>query len=323
MAITELEFIVEPSDTQVNRTILPAITVALKDETGAVVSTATDQVTIAIEDNPSGGVLSGTTTRRAVAGVAVFNNLKIDQPGVDYTLRASSDVNDPCTSLSGIPTTGLQFDHSGGCVSGEDGADLLFWPDSFSSENDLTNIVTSTCPNVAAAFLNGLSVVQYGGNELPSTFRLDRSLPVSVFTYVSVMRCTADTSLVPRTLLGEDWFEGGAPEIRIFDGKISLAKQGVVVIGSSETTIDSDNFHTVAVTYDGTTARFFLDDSPDGVTVNAQEFTRPIRNQGAGAPNQNFIGYIAEDLLWNVVLDPEEQLPAVFAALRARWAHLP
>lgn len=92
MPVSILEFIVEPSDTPPDQRILPAIKVALKDDLGEIVSTATNQVTIAIDNNPSGGVLSGTTARNAVAGIATFNDLKIDAPGVGYTLVASVNV---------------------------------------------------------------------------------------------------------------------------------------------------------------------------------------------------------------------------------------
>lgn len=100
MGVTQLEFITEPSDTQANSVILPAVQVALKDEAGDVVTSATDPVTISIEDNPSSGVLSGTLTKNAVAGIATFSNLRIDQPGVDYALRATANISDPEVGLN-------------------------------------------------------------------------------------------------------------------------------------------------------------------------------------------------------------------------------
>jgi len=99
MPVTQIEFITEPSDTQINSTILPAVRVALKDDAGEIVTTATDEVVIAIENNPGGGVLSGTLTKRAVAGIATFSNLRINQPGVDYTLRATADIAEPAEGL--------------------------------------------------------------------------------------------------------------------------------------------------------------------------------------------------------------------------------
>jgi hypothetical protein len=90
--VTQLEFTTQPSDTEVDATIVPAVRVELKDEAGDTVVTATNAITIGIEDNPGGGTLSGTLTKNAVAGVAIFNDLSIDQPGVDYTLRATAEL---------------------------------------------------------------------------------------------------------------------------------------------------------------------------------------------------------------------------------------
>lgn len=321
MSVTQLEFTVQPSDTPVDRRILPAVRVALKDESGAIVASATDSVTIAIEDNPGGGVLLGTLTRNAVAGVAVFSNLRINAPGVDYTLRASADVSDigPCSALP-VELPGLLFDHVGACIVGEEGDNVHLWPDSSDQENDLENPSTISCPTVKAGFLNGMNVARYGDNEQPSTIALQVPVAVPVFTYIAVMRCDVDTSATPRTLVGRDGITGGSPQVRIFQGKINLAKQGVVTIGASATPMNTADFYTVAVTYDGFTAKFYLNGSPDGTVNNEQEFTQPITHQGAGAPNENFHGYIAEDLLVDAVLTLEE-LTAAFTALRDRWQH--
>ncbi len=47
-------------------------------------------VTIAIGDNPVGGTLTGVTKVKPVAGVATFEDLSINRPGVGYTLVASA-----------------------------------------------------------------------------------------------------------------------------------------------------------------------------------------------------------------------------------------
>ncbi len=225
----------------------------------------------------------------------------------------------PCSLLAGVPATNLQFDHVGACVVGSDGADLTLWVDSSSAANDLSNVSTSTCANIKAAFLNAANVVQYGANEAPSTMALDSSVTVSAFTYIAVIRCTVDTSGVPRTLIGNDGNNGGA-SIRIFQGKISFVRQGVANIGSSTTSMNTSTFYTVGLTYDGTNAAFYLNGSADGTASSAQTFTQPIRSQGAGNANENYIGYIAEDLLWDAVLSGGD-LTTVFSALQARWAH--
>src|SRR5207244_3128523 len=69
--------------------LTPAIQVALQDA-GGNLTPATNPVTIALGTNPTGATLSGTLTRSAVAGVATFDDLKIDKAGSGYTLTATS-----------------------------------------------------------------------------------------------------------------------------------------------------------------------------------------------------------------------------------------
>ncbi|HET9708168.1 MAG TPA: Ig-like domain-containing protein [Gemmatimonadales bacterium] len=85
-----LAFTVQPSATAGGGTIAPPVTVTAKDQFGNVSSSFTGTVTVAIVDNPSGGSLSGTLSEAAVAGVASFNDLAIDKPGVGYTLGATA-----------------------------------------------------------------------------------------------------------------------------------------------------------------------------------------------------------------------------------------
>lgn len=87
---TQLAFQVQASNTPLNTAITPAVQVAVEDSTGAVVTSSTAPVTVALYSDPNSGVLSGTLTVNAVNGIATFPDLKIDTLGTGYTLRASS-----------------------------------------------------------------------------------------------------------------------------------------------------------------------------------------------------------------------------------------
>src|SRR5262249_49568454 len=63
--------------------------VEVRDALGNLVSSAATSITVAIGANPSGGTLSGTTTRAATAGAATFSGLGIDRPATGSTLTAS------------------------------------------------------------------------------------------------------------------------------------------------------------------------------------------------------------------------------------------
>lgn len=97
-AATQLDFEQQPSDTAAEALIDPPVTVRAEDDDGNLVDTFTDDVTIAIDDNPAGGALSGTTTVAAEGGVATFDDLSIDEVGDPYTLEARADDLDPVTS---------------------------------------------------------------------------------------------------------------------------------------------------------------------------------------------------------------------------------
>ncbi|SET30373.1 S8 family serine peptidase [Stigmatella erecta] len=84
----KLAFIKQPANGPVG--ILAPVQVAVQDKFGNINTTSTANVTIALDANPAGGTLTGTTTVAAVAGVATFNNLKITKLGAGYTLAATS-----------------------------------------------------------------------------------------------------------------------------------------------------------------------------------------------------------------------------------------
>ena len=87
--VTHMAFVQQPTDTNVNATISPAVAVELLNANGNLVTSASDSVTLSINTNPGGGNLGGTTLVSAVNGVATFSDLSIDAVGTGYTLDAS------------------------------------------------------------------------------------------------------------------------------------------------------------------------------------------------------------------------------------------
>jgi hypothetical protein len=81
---------IQPTDTLRNAVISPAVLISLRDEANAAVGRSGIPITFRIEDNPSGGTLSGTLTRFTNAqGVVNFDDLSIDLVGDGYTLVAA------------------------------------------------------------------------------------------------------------------------------------------------------------------------------------------------------------------------------------------
>jgi hypothetical protein len=89
-----LVFVVEASATRANQAITPAVRVAAHDIYSNVVTSFTDEMFMNIGTNGSplqNGKLDPAGTHRAAsAGIATFEDLRIDQVGVGYTLAVSA-----------------------------------------------------------------------------------------------------------------------------------------------------------------------------------------------------------------------------------------
>ncbi len=89
-AAAKLAFITQPSNTGVNRSIAPAVQVAIEDANGSIVAGATNPIVIAIGTNPGPGTLAGTPTGNPANGIATFSNLTINTIANGYTLTATA-----------------------------------------------------------------------------------------------------------------------------------------------------------------------------------------------------------------------------------------
>lgn len=87
-------------------TSIGTVSIAVKDNADNVVTSYDKPVSVAIGVNPAAGVLSGTVTANAVAGIATFGNLTINRSGNGYTLVASGNGLVGATSQSFGMTAG-------------------------------------------------------------------------------------------------------------------------------------------------------------------------------------------------------------------------
>ena len=95
-AANKLAFSVQPGNAGAGVALSGPPTVVVQDGFGNTVTSSTASITAAIASNPGGGVLTGTTTRNASSGVAVFTGLGVTQPGTGYTLSAALQRADNC-----------------------------------------------------------------------------------------------------------------------------------------------------------------------------------------------------------------------------------
>jgi hypothetical protein len=95
-----LAFAGQPGAAVAGQALSPAVTVAVEDRFGNVVTAdSTDAVTVALAGGPAGAALAGTTTATVQNGLATFRNLVLVQPGTGYRLSAGG------TGLTGAGST--------------------------------------------------------------------------------------------------------------------------------------------------------------------------------------------------------------------------
>src|SRR5207249_8180925 len=78
---TQRVFTLQPTTATAGGTIKPAVRVTARDALGNTATGFVGNVTVAIGTNPAGGTLGGTRTFAAIAGVATFPSLSINQAG--------------------------------------------------------------------------------------------------------------------------------------------------------------------------------------------------------------------------------------------------
>ncbi len=105
-AATQLQFTQPPTNVNPGTPISPAITVAALDQFGNTATSFTGNVTLGFGANPGGSTLSGTNPQPAVAGVATFNNISLNNAGNNYTLTAAAagltGTTSPTFNVSGV-----------------------------------------------------------------------------------------------------------------------------------------------------------------------------------------------------------------------------
>jgi Bacterial Ig-like domain (group 1) len=155
---------------------LAAVAVTVQDALGNTVTAFTGDVSVAIGNNPGSATLGGTTTVKAVNGVATFSNLTLNRPGTAYTLAFSS------SGLSGVISSA--FD-----VTAGNAAKLVFGPmtstaDAGNSMGSVLVMAQDADGNTVTSF-TGVVTVAIGTNPGASTLSgtLARAAVAGVATF--------------------------------------------------------------------------------------------------------------------------------------------
>ena len=150
-AATELVVTGQPGNTAAGTAMAPPVQVTARDPFGNTATGFAAGVTVAIATNPSAGVLTGITTRPAVAGVATFPDLSIDKSGAGYTLAASANGL--------LPDTSTTFTISAGSVS-QSQSTVSAAPTSITASNgSSTSTITVIAKDAFGNLIQGATVV--------------------------------------------------------------------------------------------------------------------------------------------------------------------
>jgi hypothetical protein len=182
--LAKMAFVQQPTTASVNQSISPSIKVAMEDQDGFVVESATNTVVLSIVNNPSGATLGGTKSKDPVAGIATFDDISIDTIGTGYTLRAGTNpstisrpTSDPFDIVAGTPA-GLAFAaQPSDSITGQAIAPAV----QVSIVDSLGNIVTSATNAVTIAIANNP-----GGSTLSGTTTVNAVNGVATFADLSL-----------------------------------------------------------------------------------------------------------------------------------------
>ena len=136
-----LAFSTQPGNSTVGSPLAGPPTVVIQDGFGNLTA-STASITVALGTNPVGAILSGTTTNSAIAGVASFSDLSVNQAGTGYTLSASA------AALTGATSDSFS-------ITGSAGVSLAASPASLAAGNPLT-VSWAQIPNPTQADWIGL-----------------------------------------------------------------------------------------------------------------------------------------------------------------------
>src|SRR6185437_4543848 len=191
-AAANLNFVVQPSSATATVAIAPAIQVEVRDAFNNRVTTATNQITLAIGTNPASGVLSGTVTNVSPAsGVATFSDVSINKAGPGYTLSATS---------TGLTTaTSSTFNITAGSVSASQSTVTATSPITASSGAS-QSLITVTARDGSGNLVSGASVsLTIGGTGNTTGSLTGTSDATGVFT-TTLSSTVAESKLVTATI---------------------------------------------------------------------------------------------------------------------------
>jgi len=171
---------------------LAVVAVAAQDASGVTVATFTGDVTVALGANPGGSSLGGTTTVRAVNGVATFSGLTLNKPGTGYTFAfASSGLTGTSSAAFNIVAGSAAKLAFGSMPAAADVGIVIAPPVTVTAQDSAGNTVTAFTGAVTVAI-----GTNPGGGTLSGTVTRNAVAGVATFNDLSINRSGPSYTLV-------------------------------------------------------------------------------------------------------------------------------
>ncbi|NMO14351.1 hypothetical protein HPC49_02580 [Pyxidicoccus fallax] len=186
-----LAFTTQPANVAAGAVMTPSVRVAVQDAFGNTVQTSSVSVLIAIANNPTGAVLTGTSPVTTSNGVATFTNLRLDKVGTGYTLEATASGLTAVTSTAFNVTAGAATQLAFTVQPGNISAGGTFDPVVQVTVRDAGgNTVTTSTASITLALGNNP-----GGGPLSGTTVVSAAGGVASFPGVSLVRAGSGYTL--------------------------------------------------------------------------------------------------------------------------------
>jgi hypothetical protein len=154
-AAEKLAFVQQPTGALIGAPISPAVTVAVEDVYGNIVTTDSSAVSLSLNAAPPGGLLGGTDTVNAVDGIATLNNVTLSLGG-SYALAATDGVMTTVSSAFSVSGSAYKLAFIQQPSNGVAGA-LLTPAFEVAVEDQAGNIVTTDDSSVTLSIRIGPS----------------------------------------------------------------------------------------------------------------------------------------------------------------------
>jgi hypothetical protein len=216
---TRVGFGPQPATVGAGTPFSPPITVNILDAFGNVVTTATNNVTVSLGNNPSGATLFGTLTRAANTGTASFADLLVTSAGAGYTFAALSPGLTGASSGTFDVTAGLPARlRVATQPTGGEAAGRITPAVQIQVDDAYGNVIQTASPGVTASLTSGptgailsgtTAAAGINGTATFSDLLIDRAGTGYVLTFSATGLSPAST--VPFNI------SGGVPALLVFD----------------------------------------------------------------------------------------------------------